>query len=128
MCDFVEYSNTAILITFKYSVEATNDVQDPYSILPQLEETLLKKLAKRLLIHCIDDFDFRKLMNNDGDRIESTQTAEMLTTTTTQRKKYQRRMLKSRRRLETVGLCSAPIDEHVEEGKIMLCHNPKFIR
>lgn len=98
--------NNLVLVEFKYTVETTKDTEDVTSLLPQLEETLLKKLAEKLLAHCFEDgFDFtlRKLA------ISAIGNAP---------KVYRRRNLKSPRRLlETIlGICSAPVDKPVTDG------------
>jgi hypothetical protein len=112
-CD-AELSNNTLVVNFKYSVETTNTTKDPYDVLPQLEETLLQKLAEKLLpSHCLTGFNFRNLLLHNSRpklRDRKSQVKGL--------KRYHRRkLLETRRRLEAVGICSTPNDEHITEGK-----------
>ena len=81
------------MVNFTYTVETTNVTEYVVRVLPELEETLLEKLAERLLKHCLQGRRTERA-NDNG---------------------FQRRVLKGiRRRLDAVGICSAPEDKQTE--------------
>ena len=109
-CD--EQNNNTMVVNFKYSVETANSTKNPDLILPQLELTLLQKLAEKILpAECLDNFSLRELKPN-------IRSITMEGTEEKSSKRYGRRNLSQvRRRLQTVGICSLPKDEHIAVGK-----------
>jgi hypothetical protein len=102
-------SNRTITVSFKYSVETTNNVTEPEALIPQLEETLLQKLADALLRHCLDSSQLRNLMPRRSLRNVNTLDRRII---------HNKASGNERRRLETVGICSFPYDEYImNEGK-----------
>jgi hypothetical protein len=108
-------------VNFKYTVETTSKTTNPDTVLPELEETLLKKLAEKLLNkNCVNPNEDRSLPP------PSERTGSTASTASTEGKggtggkgtRFRRRKLVTRtRRLETLGICSTPEDKHVSEGK-----------
>lgn len=97
------FNNKTLEIDFKYSLETTDTIVHPAMVLPKLEETLLQRLADKLLSHCFNDQDSKLSANGDNSRRFQT-----------------RRNLKgnSRQLLNTVvGVCSKPKDEESTNGK-----------
>lgn len=99
-CNFDDESDGTIEVNFKYSVETSSSVTDLSTELPRLEESLLEKLAEKLLNHCMSESDIRRSFTFGTDV-----------------SRYRRRNLKRRRRLETLGICSRPQD--LIEGKLI---------
>lgn len=109
--------NSTVVVKFNYTLETTNTTTDPKTVLPKLEETILKNLADKLLQHCL---------NNDGVLPPPTSRSgkggkggKGNTRRMGGSNRYQRRNLKVKRKLETltVGICSAPTDKHLQSSK-----------
>lgn len=115
-------SESTVKVEFDYIVETTSSVTDVTTVLPALEETLLKKLADKLLQHCL---------NNDIS-VNVVPTPPSPTPPSNgsgagngQRSRYQRRNLNLKRKLSatTVGICSAPKDNPHPTSKFLSLKN-----
>ncbi len=104
--NFEDKSDGTIEVNFKYAVETSSIITDLSNELPRLEESLLQKLAEKLLNHCMTESDIRRSFTFGTDV-----------------SRYRRRNLKRRRRLETLGLCSRPDDKLLGEGKLITILN-----
>ena len=84
----------SVEVPFSYTVQTNSNIEDPTTILPMLEETLLHILYEKYLSEeCALD---RRL-----------QIREILP------------RIRSRRQLQSVGLCSMPLDVHDTSGKFL---------
>ncbi len=99
-----DFNNKTLVIDFKYSLETTDTIVHPAMVLPKLEETLIQRLADKLLSHCFNDQD-SKLSKNGGDNSRRFQTRRNL-------KGNSRQLLKT-----VVGICSKPKDEESTNGE-----------
>ena len=98
VCKFCAHDEAAVdtlEVNFKYSVETTSDVTDPRAVLPKVEESLVHKLADKLLQHCL---------NSDANRARYTRRQLAATGTGSSD-------------LDIVGVCSAPVDVRIMKGE-----------
>eukprot|EP00979_Chaetoceros_neogracilis_P003120 scaffold530_cov223-Chaetoceros_neogracile.AAC.13 len=66
--DFDSENDDIVVVSFSYSLETESSINDPTNFLPDVEQTLLEKVAQSLLSHCIDNSDNRQLQSRSLQR------------------------------------------------------------
>ncbi len=108
-------TNNTIVVDFKYSIETTNQTQDPYIVLPKLEKTLLQYLAEKLLDHCMNSITGRQVL-----QVKHVQYGSKLAKTNLHFHSHmhnKKRITQNQNYTDIVGLCSLPEDVFIEEGE-----------
>lgn len=96
----------SVAVEFKYKVETTSTINDPNTVLPQLEKSILYQLVVKLLDHCILNNTLVSIFNTtDGNYRHSP------------RKENEVGMEKRLEDAVVVGICSNPKDSLLGEGK-----------